>query len=124
MRVILVLWFIPILLFGGWYSLSLNDVNFGFFFLERQFHDLIFMIYGNMLNMPPEEVPALIAGVFAVDTLAIFGIAAVRWHRHWVPHTVGWVKSVSGYEQELNVAEPAEVPTDELAQLRPAQTAE
>ena len=85
MRIILVLWFVPILLFGGWYALSFYDLNFGFFFLERGFHDLIFQIYGNMLGMPGEDVPALIAGAFFVDSLLILGIAAVRWHKAWLP---------------------------------------
>ena len=65
MRIILVLWFVPILLFGGWYALSFYDLNFGFFFLERGFHDLIFQIYGNMLGMPGEDVPALIMDIRA-----------------------------------------------------------
>ena len=95
MRVILVLWFFPILLFGGWYGLSLNDVNFGLFFLEREFHDLIFILYGKMLGVPAEDVPALIAGVFVVDSLIILALAALRWNKVWLPQTVAWIKGIT-----------------------------
>ena len=85
MRVILILWFVPLILFWTWYGLSAYDVNWGYFFLTRGFHDYIFAIYGKLLQMPPEDVPALIAGVFVFDSFIVLGIAALRWHKHWFP---------------------------------------
>ncbi len=100
MRIILILWAIPIILFWGWYALSVNDMHFGNLFLSRLFHDHMFQIYGNMLNMPPEEVPAKIAGVFIFDTGLLFSIAAFRWRKSWLPGTLAWFRDVSGWDVE------------------------
>ena len=93
MRVILLLWFIPIILFWGWYALSLNDMHFGYFFLTRHFHDHLFTIYGNILHMPAEDVPIALAWLFTIDTLIVLGIAALRWYKKWLPQTIAAVKS-------------------------------
>lgn len=100
MRVILILWAIPIILFWGWYGLSANDMHFGNLFLSRLFHDHMFQIYGNMLNMPPDEVPAKIAGVFIFDTGLLLSIAAFRWRKSWWPGTTAWLKDVTGWDVE------------------------
>ena len=100
MRVILVLWAIPIVLFWGWYGMSANDLNFGFFFLERRFHDLVFNLYSQMLGVPADEIPALLAGIFVVDTLIVLAIAALRWYKLWLPQTINWVKEKTGLAEE------------------------
>ena len=93
MRTILILWFIPVFLFWGWYGLSLNDLNFGLFFLTREFHDHLFVIYGNILHMPPEDVPVSLAWVFIVDSLIVLGIAALRWYKAWLPQTSQYIRA-------------------------------
>lgn len=122
MRIILVLWFLPIVLFGGWYFLSLNNAHFGYFFLTYDFHQFIFKIYGNMLGLPPEDVPALIAGVFAVDSLIVLGLAALRWHKHWLPQVMAWAKQTFGNEQPPVPME--ERPVELAVQSGPVPTGE
>ncbi len=103
MKVILVLWALPIVLFWGWYGLSANDINLGFFFLERRFHDLVFNLYSQILHVPADAIPALLAGVFFVDTLIILGIAALRWYKLWLPQSIKWVKEKTGLAEEERV---------------------
>ncbi|MEM9278683.1 MAG: DUF6105 family protein [Pseudomonadota bacterium] len=100
MRAILILWAIPLILFWGWYGLSANNMHFGFFFLERQFHDLVFNIYSNILGLPAEDIPGWIAWVFFVDTLIILAVAALRWYKHWLPQTINWIKEKTGLAEE------------------------
>lgn len=85
MRVILILWFFPLFVFWGWYALSVNDINMGWFFLTRQFHDHLFNIYAAILHMPRDDVPLAIAGVFAFDSVLVLGLAALRWYKKWMP---------------------------------------
>ena len=85
MRVILILWFIPLFVFWGWYALSVNDLHMGMFFLTRQFHDHLFSIYASILHLPREDVPLAIAGVFAFDSVFVLGLAALRWYKKWMP---------------------------------------
>ena len=96
MRIILILWFIPLILFWGWYGLSAHDVDLGYFFLTRGFHDHIFTIYGNILNMPAQDVPVAMAWVFFLDTLIVLGIAALRWHKSWFPGLKAKVSTLLG----------------------------
>ena len=87
MRIILILWFIPLFIFWGWYALSAYDLHMGMFFLTRQFHDHLFGIYASILHLPREDVPLAIAGVFAFDSMLVLGIAALRWYKKWLPET-------------------------------------
>jgi hypothetical protein len=50
MRYLFALWAAPLVLFWGWFFLSLNDINFGYVMLSRQLHDLVFQLYGQMLG--------------------------------------------------------------------------
>ncbi|MBO6716643.1 MAG: hypothetical protein JJ913_01665 [Rhizobiaceae bacterium] len=88
MRYILLFWALPLGLFWGWYFLSLNDVNFGLLFLSYEFHVFSFRIYGNILGIDPETIPALVAKACVVDTLLILGIYALRRRRE----IIAWVK--------------------------------
>lgn len=100
MRTILILWAIPIVLFWGWYGLSAHDINFGLFFLTRDFHDLIFKIYSNILGLPAEDIPGWLAWVFFVDTLILLAVAALRWYKSWLPQTITWFKVRFGVAEE------------------------
>lgn len=98
MRTILILWIIPVVLFWGWYGLSAYDMHFGMFFLSRDFHDHIFQLYSRILHMPVDEIPGKLAWLFGIDTLIVFGIAALRWYKHWLPQTIEYVRSAFGFE--------------------------
>lgn len=81
MRYILLFWAAPMSFIWGWYFLSLNDINMGTTFFSRQLHDLVFTIYGNILGMDPDAIPALLARTCLFDTALIFGILAFRKRR-------------------------------------------
>ncbi|CAN7494599.1 hypothetical protein IB277_04615 [Ensifer sp. ENS07] len=81
MKWFLILWGGPILLLGSWYGLSYYDMSFGFFMLTRQTHDLVFQIYGNVLGIPPETIPPLVARAIVVDSLIVFAIIGFRKRR-------------------------------------------
>jgi hypothetical protein len=78
MKWFLILWAGPVALLGSWYWLSYYDMSFGFYMLTRQTHDLVFQIYGNILGLPPESLPPLVARAIAVDSLIVFAILAFR----------------------------------------------
>lgn len=78
MKWFLILWAGPVALLGSWYWLSYYDMSFGFFMLTRQTHDLVFQIYGNILGLPPESLPPLVARAVAVDSLIVFAILGFR----------------------------------------------
>lgn len=104
MRTILILWIIPVVLFWGWYGLSANDMHYGMFFLSRAFHDHIFQLYSQILHMPADEIPVKLAWLFGIDTLIVFGIAALRWYKHWLPQSYAYIRGVLGFptaEQRL-----------------------
>ena len=92
MRIILILWAAPIILFWGWYGLSANNMHFGSLYLSRPFHDQIFMIYAHVLNIPATDIPLKLAWIFVVDTLLILALAAFRWRAKWFPQTLKWVR--------------------------------
>lgn len=78
MKWFLILWAGPVLLLASWYGLSYYDMSFGFFMLTRQTHDLVFQIYGQVLGIPPETIPPLVARAIVVDSLIVFAIIAFR----------------------------------------------
>lgn len=78
MKWFLILWGGPILLLGSWYGLSYNDMSFGFFMLTRETHDLVFQVYGNVLGIPAEDIPPLVARAIVVDSLIVFAIIGFR----------------------------------------------
>ena len=81
MKWFLLAWLIPVALIGGWYGLSYNDLHFGFVILSRRAHDLVFQIYGNILGMPPEDIPPLVLKAIVIDTLIVVGIVALRYRK-------------------------------------------
>ncbi|WP_296020899.1 DUF6105 family protein [uncultured Agrobacterium sp.] len=78
MKWFLILWAGPVLFLGTWYGLSYYDMSFGFFMLTRQSHDLVFQIYGNVLGIPPETIPPLVARAIMVDSLLVFALIGFR----------------------------------------------
>lgn len=81
MKWILIFWALPIAILGIWYGLSYNDINFGYLILSRQMNDFVFQLYGQILGLPPEDIPGLVARAIAVDSVLLFGIVAFR--RRW-----------------------------------------
>jgi hypothetical protein len=78
MKWFIILWAGPVALLGSWYGLSYYDMSFGFFMLTRQTHDLVFQVYGNILGIPPETIPPLVARAIAFDSLIVLAIVAFR----------------------------------------------
>lgn len=78
MRYILLAWATPLLLFWGWYFLSINDINFGYPILSRPFNLAIFALYGELLKVDPAMIPWMIAKACAFDTLLLSAIWAYR----------------------------------------------
>ena len=81
MKYLVATWAAPLVLFWGWYFLSLNDINFGTVYLTRQLHDIVFQIYGEQIGMDPAQIPILIAEVCLMDTAIVAGLWALRRHR-------------------------------------------
>ena len=100
MRYILLFWAAPLGFFWGWYFLSLNDISMGTNFFSRKLHDLVFSIYGNILGIEPDLIPALVAKACIFDTLLIVAIFAFRKRAA----IIQWAKAVRSGAQE-----PAEI---------------
>lgn len=95
MRYLLLFWAGPMGFFWGWYFLSLNDISMGTRFFSRELHDLVFTIYGNILHLEPEAIPALVARACVFDTFLILGIFAFRRRRV----ILSWVRSMKSTAQ-------------------------
>lgn|GEM_PF-261637 len=78
MKWLLIFWAVPIVFLFSWYGLSYYDINFGYLFLSRDLHDLVFAIYGEMLGVAPEAVPGLVFKAIVVDTILVFGLVWLR----------------------------------------------
>lgn len=97
MRKILILWAATVVFFWGWYFMSYYDTGPTFFF-SRAFHEHMFNIYAGILNIPASEIPMKLVYVFVFDTAIVFGIAALRWYKHWLPQTWNFIKQRLGFE--------------------------
>lgn len=78
MRYIFYFWFLPMSLFWAWFGLSYYDISFGTSFFSRDMHELVFAIYGSVLNLDYATVLKLLVRACIVDTFLIFGIFAFR----------------------------------------------
>jgi hypothetical protein len=78
MRWILIFWAMPIAILGTWYGLSYNDMNFGYLILSRQMNEFVFQLYGQILGIPPEDIPGLVVRAIIMDSFLLFGILAFR----------------------------------------------
>ncbi len=95
MRTLLALWVAPLVLFWGWYFLSLNDMNFGYVMLSRQLHDLVFELYGEMLGIDPAIIPGMVAKACIFDSFLVAAIVAYRRRR-----TIArWIKGPDATER-------------------------
>jgi len=74
-------WAVPMIVFWGWYFLSLNDMNFGYVMLSREVNDLLFQLYGEVLGVDPATLPPLVARTCVFDGLMLAGIWAFRRRR-------------------------------------------
>lgn len=92
MRYIFALWAAPMLLFWGWFFLSLNDINFGSIMLSRQLHDLVFQLYGQMLGIDPATIPGLVAKACAFDGLLLMALWAFRRRKA----ILAWIRGLRG----------------------------
>ncbi|KSV63564.1 MULTISPECIES: DUF6105 family protein [Sinorhizobium/Ensifer group] len=81
MKWFLILWACPVMFLTSWYGLSYYDMSFGFFMLTRQTHDLVFQVYGNVLGIPPETIPPLVARAIVFDSFVVFAIIGFRKRR-------------------------------------------
>ena len=118
MRTLFLLWAFPVVLFWGWYGLSVNDVNFGTAVLSRHTHDVIFALYGKILGMPAGEVPWALAKIFAFDSLIVLAFALWRWRKLWYPQTKIWV--MEKY-REINGNDVVDTNDDPVSTLSPVE---
>ena len=93
MKWFLILWAVPIALLGSWYGLSLYDINFGYRILSRELHDMVFVIYGNLLGVPAEDVPGMVLKAILVDSALVAGIVVLRYRRQRI---MAFIRSVFG----------------------------
>ncbi|WEZ83756.1 DUF6105 family protein [Rhizobium sp. 32-5/1] len=111
MKWFLILWACPVILLTGWYGLSYYDMSFGIFMLTRQAHDLVFAVYGNILGIPPETIPPLVARAIAFDSLVVFAIIAYRkrkaiaaWYRLRFPPAQASVSSDAAFSRDASLS--------------------
>jgi Family of unknown function (DUF6105) len=110
MKYFVAIWAAPLVLFWGWYFLSLNDINFGTIYLTRQLHDVVFQLYGQILGVDPGSIPGMIAEACFFDSLIVMAIWAFR-NRVAI---VGWTTEryrrtlASRAEPVLSEAQPEE----------------
>lgn len=91
MRTFLILWVTPITLLGGWYGLSYYDMNFGYRILSRDLHDLVFIIYGDLLGIKPESIPPLVLKAIILDTFLVLGFIVIKRRRKQIWSAImGW----------------------------------
>lgn len=101
MKYVLAAWAAPLVLFWGWYFLSLNDINFGSVYLSRALHDLVFKLYGDILGIDPAGIPGMIAEACVLDTGLLLAIWAFRRRRE----LAAWIRA--RYERYFDA--PAEL---------------
>ncbi len=92
LRALILLWALPILLFGTWYGLSVNDISFGTLMFSRELHDHVFAIYGRVLGVEPDAIPMMIVQALITDTLILFAFIAYRKRKLWWPTAAPYVQ--------------------------------
>ncbi len=91
MRYIFALWAAPMVLFWGWFFLSLNDINFGYLMLSRRLHDFVFQLYGQMLGIDPAIIPGMVGKACVFDGCLLMALWAFRRRRE----ITGWIRARS-----------------------------
>ena len=92
MRWVFSIWAAPLVIFWGWYFLSLNDMHFGYVMLTRDAHEIVFQLYGEMLGIEPATIPWLLAKACILDTLLLLALWAFRRRRN----IAAWIRSARG----------------------------
>lgn len=112
MRYIFALWAAPLILFWGWFFLSLNDMNFGYVMLSRQLHDFVFSLYGETLGIDPAVIPGLVARACIIDTGLLLAFWAFRRRRQ----IAAWIRKKRGLETDSVVAPQLAQPVEDALQ--------
>lgn len=112
MRYIFALWAAPLILFWGWFFLSLNDMNFGYVMLSRQLHDFVFGLYGETLGIDPAVIPGLVARACIIDTGLLLAFWAFRRRRQ----IAAWIRKKRGLETDSVVAPQLAQPVEDALQ--------
>jgi len=81
MKYVFFAWAIPMSIFWGWYFVSYYDLGANYFMLSRAGNDLVFNIYGEILQMDPAGIPWIVGKACILDTLLIAAIWAFRRRR-------------------------------------------
>lgn len=108
MKYLIAIWASPLVLFWGWYFLSLNDINFGYVMLTRQVHDLVFQLYGDMLGIDPATIPGLVAEACVFDSFVVVAIWAFRRRRQLVAAGRALYRRHVGGRSAAEAREPVE----------------
>lgn len=90
-KLVILLWALPMVLFWGWYALSINDLNFGTIFFSRDLNILVFDLYASTLGISPAEVRDALAGACIFDSMLVLAIVAWRLRQSWYPQLSGFI---------------------------------
>lgn len=108
MRYIFALWAAPLILFWGWFFISLNDMHFGYVMLSRGFHDLLFQLYGDILGIDPAIIPGMVAKACIIDTLLLLAFWAFRRRKLIKAWILSKREGVTSEQVEAQLPEPVE----------------
>ncbi|GAA2819468.1 hypothetical protein EDC40_103335 [Aminobacter aminovorans] len=90
MRYIFAVWAAPLVLFWGWYFLSINDLHFGYPILSRALNLAIFDLYGELLGVEAAKIPWMIGKACILDTFILLAIWAFRRRKLIAEKVRGW----------------------------------
>ena len=74
MKYLIIFWGIPVGLLSLWHVLSMNDLNFGLFFLSREFNDTYFGIYSKITGVEVDAIRASLPRILLIDTVFVFAV--------------------------------------------------
>ena len=73
MKYIFASWAAPMVVFWGWFFLSLNDMNFGYRHAVASGQRPGFQLYGDILGIDPEIIPPMVARACVFDGFVLGG---------------------------------------------------
>jgi Family of unknown function (DUF6105) len=89
MRYFLFLWVLPVGGLAAWLFMASNDFSFGSIYFSRDFFDLVFGLYANILGVDAAILPPLVYKALVVDTLIVAGLFALKRRKD----IIAWWKS-------------------------------
>ncbi|MEM1038283.1 MAG: DUF6105 family protein [Pseudomonadota bacterium] len=92
MRTLLILWLLPMFLFGAWFGLSAYDLNFWTRLLSREVHDQVFAVYASLLGVEKEALPGLFGRAVVFDGALISLVIAYRKRKTLIPRLATMVR--------------------------------